>query len=81
MRSSKALAAGSALLVLATSGVSAAQTARDDYDYHFEEDDLLAETLSSPPPLLQLRPKGRRVMLIRPRASFAAELIATVETL
>ncbi len=81
MRSSKSLAGALAFAVLATSSAGMAQTKLDSYDYHFEDDDLVGDTLGTPPPLLKLRAKGRRVMLIRPRASFAAELVESVETL
>jgi len=80
MRSPTRLAGALALGLLLTSGAVAAQTTHEE-DYRFEDDDLLGDTLSSPPPLLKLRPKGRRVMLIRPRVSFRAELVKSVETL
>jgi hypothetical protein len=49
--------------------------------YHFDDDDLIGATLSTTPPLLRVRPRPVRVMLLRPRASFVAEMRQSVETL
>jgi hypothetical protein len=69
----------SALLLPATA--SAQQTSDYDYMYRFEPDDLVGETLSKTPPLLTVRPKPPRIMLLRPRASFVGEMLKSVEVL
>ena len=51
------------------------------YRYDFEPDDLVGETLSTTPALLKIRPQPRRIMLLRPRASFVSELLQSVEVL
>jgi hypothetical protein len=81
MRPSFVVAAALGIGCLVTSAGVSAQTRYENYDYRFQDDDLVGDTLTTPPPLLTLRQKGRRVMLLRPRVSFAAELIGTVETM
>lgn len=81
MSSRPAFAGLLVIAVLTTSGAALAQTNHHDYDYRFDPDDLIGATLSSPPPLLQMRAKGRRVLLIRPRPTFVAELVQSVERL
>jgi hypothetical protein len=53
----------------------------DHYSYFFESDNLVGDTLGSPPPLLRVRPLHGRVMLLRPRTAFVAELLQSVEAL
>jgi hypothetical protein len=67
-------------LLTASRNVSA-QTRDENYGYRFEDDALLGDTLTTPPPLLKLRQKGRHVMLIRPRVSFVSELATSIEKL
>jgi hypothetical protein len=70
--------------VTGVAGAQAGQTparASDDQYYRFEADDLMGETFGTPPPLLRVRPKGRRVMFMRPRASFVVEMLESVDTL
>jgi hypothetical protein len=82
MRKFQLLSACAALSLLAVATSARAQTADDRDDYHFEDDDLVGDTLSSPPPLLHLRTgKLPRIMLLRPRASFVAELLKSCEAL
>lgn len=84
MQKSK-LVALSALTLFALSPAAQAREGRlqqgtaDAYLYDFEPDDLVGETLSTTPPLLKLRPRPLRVMLLRPRASFVDELLKSVE--
>ena len=81
MRPSLVVAAALALSSLGVSSAASAQTQYEEYDYRFDDDDLVGDTFTTPPPLLKLRAKGRHVMLIRPRVTFAAELIGSVENL
>ena len=82
MRPSTALALASSSLLLALTASAGAQAKPDDhYDYVFDGDDLVGETLGTTPPLLRVRPKGCHVMLLRPRVQFVAELVKSVEAL
>jgi hypothetical protein len=61
-----------------------AQTARADPDgsfYEFVDDDMLGDTISSNTAILRIRPIAAKVRLIRPRASFVAEMLKSVESL
>lgn len=53
----------------------------DHYSYRFEDDYMVGETLSSTPALLRIRDRLPRVNMIRPRASFVAEMFKSVETM
>jgi hypothetical protein len=81
MRHSKLVAVAMAAACFSTVGAASAQTKVDAYTYTFTDDDLLADTLSSPPPIIKGGPRPRRIMLLRPRASFVAEMLKAVETL
>lgn len=81
MRCSKPFAAAVALALFAVTGAAGAQNKGTDYSYHFEEDLMVGDGLSSPPPLLELRRHPPRIMLIRPRTHFVAELLKSVEVL
>ena len=73
-----------AVVILSYPGVAAAQNGGQrgsDYDYVFEDDAMVGGTLSSTPPLLTVRRCGLRVSLLRPRASFVAEMLKSVEVL
>ena len=75
------LAAALAFAMASLTGSAQAQTQAPPsaYTYDFEPDDLIGETLATTPPLLKLRPKPLRVTLLRPRASFVAEMLKSVE--
>ena len=53
----------------------------DNYGYHFDDDYMVGDTLASTPPLLIIRKRAVHVDLIRPRASFVAEMLKSVEAL
>jgi hypothetical protein len=79
MRHSRLLAFAFTLAVCALSGMARAQTKPDAYSYHFDDDELLGDTLSTPPPVLRGGLRPRRIMLLRPRASFVVEMLKSVE--
>lgn len=83
LRKSSAVAALAAVVsMLGPVGNAHAQADTDQpYDYLFDDDYMVGDTLSTPPPLLTLRPNPLRVTLIRPRASFVAEMLKSVETM
>jgi len=81
MRCSKPFAAVLAFALLALPAAARAQTKDPGYSYHFDDDFMVGDTLSSPPPLLKLRRHPPRIMLLRPRASFVGELLKSVEAL
>ncbi|HYQ16536.1 MAG TPA: hypothetical protein VEQ58_12285 [Polyangiaceae bacterium] len=81
MRQATSLACALALGLLASSSLAAAQPKQDDYSYFFDSDDVWGDTFGAPPPLLKVRPKGPRVLLIRPRVSFVPELLTSLDTL
>lgn len=76
-----ALALGASVLVLA--GGAAAQPSDNEqrYGYRFEDDYMVGDTLASTPALLKIRPRVLKVSLLRPRASFVAEMLKSVETM
>jgi len=76
----RALVVGAALSVLSASA-SAQPVAVGNYDYRFDDDPMLGDTLSSTPPILTISKKLPRVRLIRPRASFIGEMFKSVEAL
>lgn len=81
MRCSKPFAAALAFALFALTGAASAQTKDTDYSYHFDDDLMVGDGLSSPPPLLKVRKHPPRIMLLRPRANFVAELLKSVEVL
>lgn len=81
MRHRKPFAAALIFSLLAFSGVAGAQTKDEDYSYHFDDDLMVGDTFSTPPPLLRIRTKQPRIMLLRPRASFVGEMLKSVEVL
>lgn len=89
MRHSRLLALAAAVASFSVVGAASAQTptqarhepSNDAYTYTFIDDDLLGDTLSSPPPILKGGWRTKRIMLIRPRASFVAEMLTSVETM
>jgi hypothetical protein len=91
MRHSRLLAALLGMASLSVVGAAGAQTqtqarhgtepSGSSYTYEFIDDDLLGDTLSSPPPILQGGWRTKRITLIRPRASFVAEMLTSVETM
>ena len=71
---------GLALPCQAQSGKSAgAPKSEDNYIYTFTDDDLIGDTLSTTTALIRVRKPAARVTLIRPRASFVAEMLKSVE--
>lgn len=58
-----------------------AQPAPEPIEYHFDDDAMVGGTLSANLALLKVRARPPRVTLIRPRASFVAELVTSVEKL
>jgi hypothetical protein len=85
MRRSKLSAVlGLSLFVIAGAEPALAQTGSsepNDLFYEFSDDDLLADTISSHTAILRIRPPAAKVSLIRPRASFIAEMFKSVEAL
>jgi hypothetical protein len=81
MRPAKLLAAACALLLSSLAAAAGAQSKVDAYSYHFDDDLMVGDTLSTTPPLLRVMPKRGRVMLLRPRASFVAEMLKSVEAM
>jgi hypothetical protein len=81
MRCSKPFAVALAFALLGLSGTASAQTKDTDYSYHFEDDLMVGDTFASPPPPIIVRRKSPRIMLLRPRASFVAEMLKSVEAL
>jgi hypothetical protein len=79
----KLVAVSLALAVLAPAVPALAQapeqSASDNYLYKFDDDYMVGDTLDTTPALLRLRPGPMRVTLIRPRASFVAEMLKSVE--
>ena len=81
MRLSKWAFAAFALALLALPGVASAQAKEDGYNYHFDDDYMVGDTLSTTPPLIVVRRPVPRIMLLRPRASFVGEMLKSVEAL
>ena len=81
MRHSRLLAALLAMASCSLAGGASAQTKEEGYTYILDEDGLLGDTLSSPPPILKGGFRPRRILLIRPRATFVAEMLKSVETM
>lgn len=65
----------------AQSGKAAPSKADESYIYTFTDDDLIGDTLSTTSALIKVRPPAARVTLIRPRASFVAEMLKSVEVM
>jgi hypothetical protein len=75
---------GLSLSAVVFASPSLAQTKRADADgsfYEFSDDDMLGDTISSNTAILRIRPIAAKVSLIRPRASFVAEMLKSVENL
>jgi hypothetical protein len=84
MRHSRSVALVVAVASFSVVGAAGAQTKQpkeDSYTYTFIDDDLLGDTLSSPPPILKGGKRPMRITLIRPRASFVVEMLTSVETM
>lgn len=64
---------------LAQSDEPSSSTTDDGYFYGFKDDALLGGTLSTTDAQIKVRKKAARVTLIRPRASFVAEMLKSVE--
>jgi len=81
MRLTKVFAAACAASVFMLVGVAHAQLRDEPVYYHFDDDFMVGDTLSTTPPLIVVRRPAARVMLLRPRASFVAEMLKSVEAL
>lgn len=81
MRFSKPFAAALACSVFSLSGAAAAQAKDSPYSYHFDDDFMVGDTLSTTPPRIVILRPIPRIMLLRPRASFVAEMLKSVEML
>jgi hypothetical protein len=81
MRRAKRVCAALALVWFALPGVASAQAKQDGYDYHFDDDYMVGDTLATTPPLIMVRRSVPRIMLLRPRASFVGEMLKSVEAL
>jgi len=81
MRHSKPFAAALAFSCLALSSVANAQPKDESYSYHFDDDLMVGDTFSTPPPMLRVRRMSPRILLLRPRGSFVAEMLNSVEAL
>ena len=79
MQGSRHVAVALALLTLG--GAAKAQAEESGYIYDFPEDDLVGQTLTPTPPLIRVRQPSPRIMLLRPRAHFVAEMLKSVEAL
>jgi hypothetical protein len=76
-----ALALSASALLLAGSAAAQPADSEQRYSYRFDDDYMVGDTLASTPPLLKVRPRVLRVSLLRPRASFVAEMLKSVETM
>ena len=83
MPCSKPFAAIVALALLTLTGAARAQNKDhdNDYSYRFDDDLMVGDTFASPPPPIIVRRLRPRIMLLRPRASFVAEMLKSVEAL
>lgn len=79
MRTFKPFFFGAGIALLAVTPGAHAQARQDIDIYHFDDDALIGDTWGATPPLLRVRTKLPRVMLLRPRASFVAEMLKSVE--
>lgn len=77
----KPFAAAIACSVFALSGAAAAQAKDQPYGYHFDDDFMVGDTISTTPPRIEIRRPLPRIMLLRPRASFVVEMLKSVEML
>ena len=72
------------IAIFATVSLVAAPNANaeeEGYGYTFEDDPLSAGGLDSSTAQIKVRPTGARATLIRPRTSFVAEMLQSVENL
>ena len=70
-----------AALFSAQAAMAQPEPSYNHYDYRFEDDYMVGDTLSTTPPLIVVRKRIPRVQLIRPRASFVSEMLKSVEAL
>jgi hypothetical protein len=70
-----------AFVALAAPALAQKSAADEGYSYQMEEDFVDGGELGGTGPRLTIRGKQVRVLLIRPRTSFVAQLLKTVETL
>jgi len=81
MRLTRYFAATLPVISVTLAGYAQAQPKDEPIEYHFTDDQMLGSTLSDNLAILKLRPHPPRVTLIRPRASFVAELLSSCENL
>ena len=81
MRLSRLPAVSCVLALILLTGAASAQTKVDQYSYHFDDEQLIGDTLSGTGVVIIERKPSPRIMLLRPRASFVAELLESVEAL
>lgn len=82
----RAVVSGALVMTLSSfASVSLAQVqeskSQDGYGYRFDDDPLSAGGFSSGELTIRLNPKAAKQTLIRPRASFVAEMLKSVEHL
>jgi hypothetical protein len=53
----------------------------DGYAYKFDDDSLLGKDGNGNAPIINVRAKGRRDLLHRPRIQFVQEMLKSVETM
>lgn len=54
---------------------------KDETVYKFSDDDLLGNSIASNTAVIKVRPRAARVALTRPRATFIAQLLRSIENL
>jgi len=81
MRLARYLAATLPLLSATVAGSAQAQAKNEPIEYRFSDDQMIGSTLSENLAILNVRPHPLRVTLIRPRASFVAELLSSCENM
>ena len=62
-------------------GTVQSTTAGNEYEYKFKDEDLLGNTLANTGDILRNRVGFHRVLLLRPRTAFIAQLFKSVENL
>ena len=82
MQPTKPFAIAILSLLVSFTGVASAQTKTANQEaifYHFDDDFMVGDTLSTTPPLIIVRHLSPRITLLRPRASFVVEMLKSVE--
>lgn len=82
MRLERALLAAAAAFAVSLPAAADVETSRrtEDGDYHVFKDDLLSSDVAFPSGgNIRVRPGPKRVMFLRPRATFVPEMLKSVE--